>query len=62
MVSVTNIVDSNNVCGKGIVLNESVGITTLLKGLQPQREMPSKDRGRRFAAGNLAGNCPLEMK
>ena len=32
--------DSNNVCGKGIVLNEageSVGITTLLKGLQPQR-------------------------
>ena len=56
--------DSNNVCGKGIVFNEareSVGITTLLKGLQPQREVPSKDRGRRFAAGNLAGNCPLYL-
>ena len=55
--------DSNNVCGKGIVLNEageSVGITTLLKGLQPQREVPSKDRAR-FAAGNLVGNCPLYL-
>lgn len=55
--------DSNNVCGKGILLNEageSVGIATLLKGLQPQQEVPSKDRAR-FAAGNLAGNCPLYL-
>ena len=50
--------ESNTVSGK--VLNETgeaIGISTLLKGLQPQREVPSKDRVKRFAAGILVGNC-----
>ena len=31
----------------------SVHVTSLLKDLQPQREKPSKDRARRFAAGDM---------
>ena len=31
-------------------------MTSYVRGLQPQREKPSKDRSRRFAAGNLRGN------
>ena len=31
----------------------SVKVTSILKSLQPQREKPSKDRSRRFAAGDL---------
>ena len=41
---------------KGKVFNSQgagVRVTTLLKGLQPQREVP---RGKRFAAGKLAGD------
>ena len=49
---------------KGNVSNsqgETARLTCLLKGLQPQREVPSKDRGKRFAAGDLAGNKPLHI-
>ena len=31
----------------------SIHVTSLLKDLQPQREKPSKDRSRRFAAGDM---------
>ena len=49
---------------KGKVANsqgETVRVATLLKGLQPQREVSSKDSGKRFAAGDLAGNKPLHV-
>ena len=39
----------------------STRVTTLLKGLQPQREVPSKDRGKRFCTGNLAGDKQLHV-
>jgi len=38
---------------KGKVLdsqNDKITATTLLKGLQPHREAPNKNRGKRFAA------------
>lgn len=53
--------DSPHDAPKGKVTDDqgkAVRVTTLLKGLQPQREVPSKDRERRFAAGNLAGTNP----
>lgn len=31
-------------------------MTSYIRGLQPQREKPSKDRSKRFAAGALRGN------
>uniref|UniRef100_A0A1X7VG14 Uncharacterized protein n=1 Tax=Amphimedon queenslandica TaxID=400682 RepID=A0A1X7VG14_AMPQE len=34
-------------------------MTSYLRGLQPQREKPSKDRSRKFAAGGLRGNKGL---
>ena len=43
------------------VQGEEMTVSTLLKGLQPQREVPSKDRGRRFAAGRLAADRPLHV-
>ena len=45
--------------GKGSVVDKVGDLSTLLKGLQPQREVPSKGRGKRFAAGQLLGNRPL---
>jgi len=36
-----------------------LSVTSLLRGLQPHQEKPSKDRGKRFAAGELSGNLPL---
>ena len=33
--------------------------SSYLRAMQPQREVPSKDRGRRFAAGTLEGNQTL---
>ena len=36
-------------------------MTSYLRGLQPQREKPSKDRSRRFAAGGLRGNEGLPI-
>ena len=42
--------------GKLICHNKAVHATSIIKGLQPQREKPSKDRGKRFAAGELFGN------
>lgn len=41
---------------------KSIRIPTLSKNLQPQREKPNKDRGKRFAAGALAGNQPIEVE
>jgi len=38
---------------------EKIRTTTLLKGLQPHREVPNKNRGKRFAAGDIAGDRPL---
>ena len=42
--------------GKLICYNKAVHATSILKGLQPQREKPSKDKGKHFAAGDLLGN------
>jgi len=38
---------------------EQIRATTLLKGLQPHREAPSKNRGKRFAAGEIISDKPL---
>jgi len=43
---------------KGKVLNSQgnkITATTLLKGLQPHREAPNKNRGKRFPAGDIKG-------
>ena len=42
--------------GKLMCHNKAVHATSILKGLQPQWQKPSKDRGKRFAAGDLLGN------
>lgn len=42
--------------GKLICHNKAVHATSILKGPQPQREKPSKDKGKYFAAGDLLGN------
>jgi len=39
--------------------SEKIRATILLKGLQPHREVPNKNRGKRFAAGDIAGDRPL---
>ena len=41
---------------------DHIRATTLLKGLQPQREIPNKNRGKRFAAGELVTNKPLHIE
>ena len=41
---------------------DHIRVTTLLKGLQPQREVPNKNRGKRFAAGELVSNKPLHVE
>ena len=49
---------------KGKVFNfegEQIRATTLLKGLQPNREAPNKNRGKRFAAGEMSSNKPLHV-
>ena len=40
---------------------EQIRATTLLKGLQPHREAPNKNRGKRFAAGEISSDRPLHM-
>ena len=49
---------------KGKVFNfegEQIRATTLLKGLQPNREAPNKNRGKRFATGEISSNKPLHV-
>ena len=51
--------DSSDKLKTGYIANSTGGIakvTSLLSSLQPQREKPSKDRGKRFAAGTLVFN------
>lgn len=40
---------------------EHIRATTLLKGLQPHREAPNKNRGKRFAAGEIISDKPLHI-
>ena len=40
---------------------EQIRAITLLKGLQPQREVPNKNRGKRFAAGEIVSDKPLHV-
>ena len=40
---------------------EQIRATILLKGLQPNREAPNKNRGKRFAAGEIRGDKPLHV-
>ena len=40
---------------------EQIRATTLLKGLQPHREVPNKNRGKRFAAGEIISDRPLHV-
>jgi len=47
--------------GKIVCDGKPLSVTSLLRGLQPHREKPSKDRGKRFAAGELSGNLPLHI-
>ena len=49
---------------KGKVLDskgQQIRATTLLKGLQPHREVPNKNRGKRFAAGEITSDKPLHV-
>ena len=51
--------DSSTKLKAGYIANSAGGIgkvTSVLSSLQPQREKPSKDRGKRFAAGALIFN------
>ena len=40
---------------------EQIRAITLLKGLQPHREVPNKNRGKRFAAGEIVSDKPLHV-
>ena len=56
-------VDKNkSLSSKGKVLDSQgvkITATTLLKSLQPRREAPNKNRGKRFSAEDIAGDNAL---
>ena len=55
--------DSSTKLKAGYIANSAGGmakVTSVLSSLQPQREKPSKDRGRRFAAGRLEFNKKVD--
>lgn len=61
----TTINSDKSLTSKGMVYDskgDHIRATTLLKGLQPQREIPNKNRGKRFAAGELVSNKPLHIE